>query len=208
MDLVDEILDDHKGGGKMDWHDHLIEHTMWFLSRTLLIAVIVGVSFLLGAPFRRLIGGEAVHEMEQMEKERQLEEFRLVQELSVSAAKFQPEFADSAKAVVEYQRAPSTESKNVAETKLHHATVALDRVRASFGNRKVQLHDDFETSINILIDDGEAGLRRQTGVLQDAARAPSKRFVTFDCNKTIIQKDVQTVGNYEQAYVLAKRQGL
>jgi hypothetical protein len=207
MDVIHDVLDSHGSKEIVGWRDSLLEHVMWLLSRSLLILFIVGLAFAVRLPFQRLMGGEAVHEMEEAEKQRQLDEFKIVQQLSIAASKFQPAFADSARAVTEYERTRSGDSRNVAEVKLRRATVALDRFRDTFGNRNVELQDDLEGRLNLLIDDGESGLRAQNAVLSTppSSRA-TKWIVTFDCNKTMIAKDVDSIANYERGYVLAKRE--
>jgi hypothetical protein len=206
MDIIHDVVHSEGLKNTLGWRESIVDQSIWLVSRSLLIVFIVWLAFSIRLPFQRLIGGEAIHEMEEAEKEKQLQEFRLVQQLSIAAAKFQPTFNDSANAIIRYQQTRTAESRNVAEAKLHQARVDLDRFHDSFGNRTILLKDDLETSITTLIDDAEAGLRVQNDLLQ--AVSSSKQFkspLTFGCNKTMIEKDVEGIVNYEVTYVSAKR---
>lgn len=204
-----ESLEPHSGNPAeihATWRSSLLEHMLWVLSRGLIILFVVLVAYVGRIPFHHLIQRDVVLDMEQAEKEKILEQFTLISDLSVSAAKFDASFTDSASAVLQYAHLPGTSLRESAETKLRQSTAVLDRFRERFGTRQVRLPEDFEDDVIHLINDGSQGLRIQADMLREISQGGStKLLVTFDAHKSLIALSAFNIRHSEQSFIARQR---
>ncbi len=193
----------HESSG---WRTRFAEHLMWVLSRSLLIMFILLVAYLGRIPFHRLVQRDVVLDMEQAEREKALDKFKLVSELSVASAKFEASFNESGNAVIDYEHDPTAARRLVAEERLRAATRALDRLRDRFANRQELLEDTAENDFIQLISDGEHGVDFQAEILRNSSLDSTRPHVaTFEAHEALIGQAVRHVCQYEKNYIEARR---
>jgi len=185
------------------WKTRFADHVMWVFSRGLLIVFIVVLAFVIRVPFHRLIQRDVVLDMEEAEKEKMLEKFRLVSDLSVLASNLENCFSDSAASVSEYARTPTVELRDSAEAKMHRCNSDRDRLIERWGDRHVKLDDEVETYVNDLLREANEGLKLESELL--SGRLLPTLPITFEGYKLVIDHCVDNIAQYERNYVIKQR---
>jgi hypothetical protein len=203
VDVLDKLVDQaNEQARPPNWRITAIDYSFWLLSRAILVSLIVVCAFVFRVPFERLITGEAVHQMVEAETQKQVDQFKFVDHLSVAASTFESSFADSIECTQRYEQTPDRESRMRAESKVKEARSKWNDMKAQFEARTTRLNDDIERDVQNLITDGETGLKAE----DDALRSPGvntllRQRPTFACHETLVHEETEELQQFEKSYV-------
>jgi len=201
MELLPEPLDPHSAETGGDWKSRAVEHSFWFLSRGLLIVFIVLIAFFAHVPFQKLLQRDAALEMEEAQKEKLLAKYKLIDQLSVGAVKFQAALETVFDALAQTASDTGGKKGDSVTTKLHRAEDGLNALRDLFEARQIPLDDEIQEATEHLINDGDDALSRCQAIASEIRLTTHGQGRTFKAEKEIVAIDIADINGYEHTYV-------